>query len=238
MVAYPPLATTLQPTADTNKVSDIVVRDMIAKANIVLSDPDGAGPMEANGPSARPTIAVPAFSADPYIAAFETDASNLRGPDTDLNGNTDVYLRLANGTFRLVSHRFGNNLVPENGKSTSPRMSADGRGVLFVSNAEDLIENDGNLLPDLFRYSILTQTVVRISEGVTQEESNDLPLSGDIATDSGGNPITVFDSAATNLTPVADTEQAFDIFYNAADGSLLPVGPVDAVFANGFEGNP
>ncbi|HVF34581.1 MAG TPA: hypothetical protein VND91_04600 [Candidatus Saccharimonadia bacterium] len=236
MVAFSTLATNLKPAvSDTNAASDVVLRDLVADVNIVLSDPDGAGPLEADGPSSDPTIAKPSFSADPWIAAFESDATNLRGLDTDSNANTDIYLRLPSGEIRLVSHRVGDVTMTASGTSTSPELSPDGLNLVFISNADDLIANDGNGLPDLFVYNVVTQSIARISQGAAQLDSNDLALAGDIATDANGNAVAVFDSAATNLTPIPDTEEAFDVYYTDGNGNIVPVGPADLMFRSGFE---
>ena len=80
------------------------------------------------------------ISADGRFVAFTSKASDLVA--NDANGTADVFVRdLQRGTTALVSvNRLGTN--SGNGDSGVQGISADGRFVLFVSSANDLVANN------------------------------------------------------------------------------------------------
>jgi hypothetical protein len=79
--------------------------------------------------------------------AFESDATNLVANDT--NGSTDVFVhdRQTGVTTRASVDLAG---VEGNGNSNSPSMSADGKSVIFQSDADNLVAGDTNTAPDIF----------------------------------------------------------------------------------------
>jgi Tol biopolymer transport system component len=152
-------ATNLVPH-DTNGASDVFVRDMRTGRIIRISvSSDGR---QANGGSAWSPM-----SADGRYVAFYSDASNLVPGDTqacsDTNPNigtplfaqpetcADVFVRdLRTGITTRVS-------VSSAGKqgdagSYRPAISADGRVVVFVSQATDLARGDQNGWIDVFSH--------------------------------------------------------------------------------------
>src|SRR5262245_59194874 len=95
---------------------------------------------------------MPAISADGRFVAFVSLADNLVPNDT--NGFTDTFVhdRLTNTTERVsVSsrERQGNGHSGLIGVAAYPAISADGRFVAFVSEADNLVSGDRNTLADV-----------------------------------------------------------------------------------------
>ena len=78
----------------------------------------------------------PSISNDGRFVAFESFSPNLVSGDT--NGVRDIFVRdMLNGTTEIASLGLGGALA--NSDCVWPSMSADGRYVLFVSNATNLV---------------------------------------------------------------------------------------------------
>ncbi len=96
---------------------------------------------EKSGNSVRPTI-----SSDGKFVAF---ASEAQLDPIDGNGVSDIYVYSVEAKeVKLVTRSTGG--VAANGKSDVPSLSADGRYVVFASNATNLIEKDENGFTDVF----------------------------------------------------------------------------------------
>ena len=98
----------------------------------------------------------PSISADGSRVAFTSDASDIVEIPYDLNGASDVYLRIDNNNTEVVSH--ANQLFTGNNRSYNPEISADGSTVTFVSAASDLAEscdplNDNGGVRDVFSWT-------------------------------------------------------------------------------------
>ena len=133
-VAFTSVATNLVP-GDTNGVEDIFVRDRLLGVTERVSV--GSGGEQANGPSACCTI-----SGDGRFVAFASVASNL--VPGDLNGSCGAFVHdRATGVTELVS--VSTTGEQGNGISGPEVISADGRFVVFGSNAT-------NLTPEYYEY--------------------------------------------------------------------------------------
>ena len=127
-VAFASDADNLVPN-DTNGCRDIFVRDLLLGTNILVSA--GTNGAAADGLSTEPVI-----SGDGRYVAFTSFADNLVPGDT--NKVSDVFVRdLQAGTTVLVSASMGGS-GPGNKASYSPSISADGRFVLYHSQAQNL----------------------------------------------------------------------------------------------------
>jgi Tol biopolymer transport system component len=127
---------------DANGYRDVFVRDLLADTTLLVSV-DMWGAAAGNGMSTDPAI-----SADGRYVVFTSTATNLVTGDT--NGASDVFVRdLLEGTTLLVS--VNANGVSGNRASYSPMISADGRAVLFHSQASDLAPGSfGSGIENLF----------------------------------------------------------------------------------------
>jgi Tol biopolymer transport system component len=139
IVAFESLADDLV-AGDLGGQGDVFVHDGATGATERVSV-DSAG-VEGNGDSYWP-----ALSSDGSIVAFATYATNFAADDG--NGEEDVFVRdRAAGTTRVVSATCSGAVGSE--ESYSPSLSPDGRLVLFVSHAANLVSGDTNDYSDVF----------------------------------------------------------------------------------------
>ena len=133
-------------TGDTNRVSDIYVRDLLAGTTRLVSvNADGTG--SGNGPSSNPLI-----SEDGRYVIFESLASNL--VTNDFNGTNDIFIcDLLTGITTLVTVNADGTTSPD-GPSHSPSISADGLTVAFVSHATNLVAGVTNRFGEVYARSI------------------------------------------------------------------------------------
>ncbi len=172
---------------------DVFVRDLTAGVTRLVSvQPSGRG--GGNGNSIEPVV-----SSNGLFVAFQTEAGNLAGTDT--NGASDVLLRdVMAGTTTLVSVNSAGT-ASGNGPSSNPQLSADGRYVVFESLASDLVSGDTNDLRDVFVRDRLLGTTALVSvNSVGTGGGNGASDSASITPD--GRWV-VFVSTATDLVPGA-----------------------------------
>jgi Tol biopolymer transport system component len=98
------------------------------------------------------------------------------------------------------------NCAASNDDSHHPRVSSDGRYVVFESAASNLVASDTNSATDVFLRDTLLNTTTRISVTASGQETQggpfDLPNSTHPSI-SGDGTLVVFDSLATNLVSPA-----------------------------------
>ena len=155
---------------------------------------DGDGPSRA-----------PAISSNGNFVAFESVATNLVASDT--NGVQDIFvLDRAADTMERVS--VDSAAQQGTGASRRPAISANGRYVVFESDAEDLVADDTNFVTDVFVHDRQTGTTTRVSVdsgGVEADAASTRP-----AISADGRYV-AFQSDATNLV-AGDTNLSADIF--------------------------
>src|SRR6266545_4807679 len=141
-VAFTSGATNLV-AGDNNQKTDVFVRDLLNRTNILVS-------VSTNGIPANNNSSNPTMSADGRYVAFQSLAYNL--VVNKVLVTTNVYLRdLASRTTVLVSANQAGAFNATN-SSFSPVISADGRYVAFQSMANDLVADDNlpnNYVPAL-----------------------------------------------------------------------------------------
>jgi Tol biopolymer transport system component len=116
---------------DGNTTRDIYVMDVSAR-RLTLETP-GAEGHSANGESVNPDI-----SRDGRFVVFESTAGNLTNGEL-APGVPRVFLRDRQADVtRLLSTNVRD--APANGASMNPAISADGKVVVFVSSASDMLE--------------------------------------------------------------------------------------------------
>jgi Tol biopolymer transport system component len=152
------------------------------------------------------------------LASFD---SNLVAHDANQRIDQFVY-DTCTGRTHLVSRIEGgedanDDVAPFSGCA----ISADGRTVVYVSSATNLVDGDTNDVPDVFAVDRESGDVTRISvadDGTEANGESGFPSVGASATN------IVFESVATNL--VADDENRFnDVFlHRPADGTTRLVG--------------
>jgi Tol biopolymer transport system component len=183
---------------DTNAAWDVFVRDLVTGVTerVSLSSagvPGNAGSVE------------PSLSADGRFVAFHSAATNL--VSGDFNAAEDVFLR--DRTLGLtVRASVGAGGLEGDSVSRKARLSADGRVVVFESNASTLDPGDLNTTWDVFAHDRIT--------GLTEIVSVDSNGGGgDYASNVGAlsanGRFVVFQSYATNLVG-GDTNNTRDVF--------------------------
>ncbi len=135
----------------------------------------------------------PAISGDGRYVAFVSDSSNL-GAASPITG-AQIYLRDLTGetTTLLSAARDGS---PGDGASGAPRMTSDGRYVVFSSEATNLVPGDTNGKRDVFVRELstgMTHLVSLSTEGQLGDGDADFPQ---IAAD---GRYVAFVSTSTNL---------------------------------------
>lgn len=117
-------------TDDSNARSDIYVHDLTTGVTTRVSVKTGGA--QANNHSTQATL-----SGDGRFVAFTSPATNLIAGDT--NRQSDIFLhdRLTGITSRVSLTAGGTQAT--GGASTTPRLSADGHSVVFMSKARNLI---------------------------------------------------------------------------------------------------
>ena len=183
--------------------------------------------ISSNGNSSDSDSGQSSISADGRYVAFSSYADNL--VDNDTNNYEDVFIRdrMLNIT-KIVSI----SSTGEYGDSDSyhPSISSNGRYIAFVSNANNLVENDNNECPDIFVRDLLLNTTERVSVSSNNLEGNGTSYAPSIS--SNGQYI-AFLSYADNLV-IRDNNNCSDIFvYNRISRTIQRV----SISNNGVEGD-
>jgi Ca2+-binding RTX toxin-like protein len=193
---------------DTNNIKDVFVRDMDTNQTVRISN--AADGTQAASASVRPEI-----STDGRYVVFESNASLTEDDTQGGPGFTDIYLMDRQGeTLTLLSKAADGTL--SDGQSLRPTLSADGRYVVFLSYATNLIlgETDTDNSPDFFRKDLLTDEVVRLASAPTETHSFGDNYETSVSAD---GRIILLGSAASDLVP-GDTNNVLDVF--RVDGAL------------------
>jgi archaellum component FlaF (FlaF/FlaG flagellin family) len=127
-IAFSSAAATLVP-GDSNSVQDVFVHDRETGTTTRVSVRTGAG--QADGPSSNPDI-----SSDGRYVAFESAASNLVPGDTNGVGDVFVHDRATTMTSRVSVASGGAQVT---GRNFDASISDDGRIVVFLSEAKELV---------------------------------------------------------------------------------------------------
>ena len=138
---------------DTNGFLDVFAYDLrsgVTRRVSVASDGS-----EGNSHSSGPSV-----SGDGNIVVFESGATNLVAGDT--NNRTDIFAHdLVTGPTTRVS--VASHGAQGNGSSSKPMISADGKTVVFESNATNLVADDTSTASDIFAHDLVTGTTTRVS---------------------------------------------------------------------------
>lgn len=192
---------------DFNGFSDIYLFDRLQRRTTRVS-------LAYNGAEPDGDCFSVSMSADARFIAFVSAASNLV-PD-DNNGVPDVFVKdMFSGALARVS--VSSSGAQADGPSFNPRMSADGRYVVFESLAANLVEGDDNGCSDIFLYDLATGVCRLISANAQGEAGDGDSYAPAISAD--GSRI-AFTSEAANLDD-GDINEVADIFvYEIATGAL------------------
>lgn len=198
-IAFTSTATNLI-AGDTNNRDDVFLRDLstFTTTRVSVSSDETQG----NGESTHPSI-----SDDGRYIVFASRASSLVSGDS--NGLTDIFVRdtALGTTARLSVASIG---TQANGGSSNAYISRDGRHVVFMSDASNLIPDDTNGVTDTFVHELATGTTTRVSVASDGTQANGASLFKTAISDDGR--YVTFQSSATNLVS-GDTNDRDDIFW-------------------------
>lgn len=136
-----------------NSQSGIFVHDRQTGQTELVSRNNEGVPADGLSHTAR-------ISANGQFVVFVSEASNLVANDT--NGWLDIFVR-DRQTSQTERVNVTSDGTQSNGWTHYPTVSADGRLVAYVSDADNLVGDDSNgSLTDVFVYDRLTQVVERI----------------------------------------------------------------------------
>ena len=206
---------------DRNRRQDVFRRDLITRHTRLISVRRGGGGGQ-NKALAGGRAQVSDVSRHGRFVVFESDATNLAGRDR--NRRTDIYVRdVRRGWTRRVSLSTTNE--EGSGASFLPRITPDGRFVIFASRADDLVAEDARGL-DVFVRDVGRETTVVAdvsSRGRLRgrERAAPAPQRPSLSSDGG---TAAFVSSASNLVG-GDTNRVADVFLRR----LLPAASATAV---------
>jgi len=196
--------------------------------------------VSSSGAQGNAASAPQSISGDGHFVAFASDATNLVLGDT--NGVPDIFVHdcLTGITERVSLDSLGGQA---NGFSHSHSVSANGRHVVFESDATNLVAGDTNGWPDVFVHDRLTAQTTRISVGATGAQANHWS-GGQGLSVSGDGRYVAFNSLASNLV-ASDSNSTTDIFVHDrdtdADGIFDEPGAIVTTIASltsaGAQGN-
>lgn len=195
-VVFESAATNLVPN-DTNAKRDIFLRDRLHHTTVRVS-------VSTSGTEANDNSSSPSISKDGKLVVFSSSADNLV---TGGRRGGQVYLRnLETNETRCISVNAAGEMG--NFSSGAPMISADGRYVVFMSSASNLVSNDNNDKMDIFLCDLQSHTIELVSISSNGEQADNFSYSA--AIDGNGSHI-VFASHATNLV-ANDYNGASDVF--------------------------
>ncbi len=134
---------------------------------VLVSRASGLGANGGDGNSANVSA-----SADGRYIAFDSLAKNLSADDGDTY--QDVFVRdTATNTTTLVSRQTGTAAMNGgNGDSSEPSISADGRFVAFISNAQNLSGDD------VTDYDVFVRDTVNNTTTLVSRQTGTAPMNG------------------------------------------------------------
>jgi len=208
---------------DSNGAPDIFVKDL-QSGTIQRVSTDSAG-AQGNGDSYNARS-----SADDRYVVFESAASNLVIGDS--NGIRDLFVKeLQSGVTQRVSTDSAG--VQGNAGSDHAQFSADGRYVVFRSNASNLVADDSNKASDIFVKDLQSGAIQRVSTDSAGAQGNSYSFDPQFSADSR---YVVFESWASNLV-VGDSNDAADIFVKDLQSGAIQRVSTDAAGEQGNAGS-
>ncbi|BAY27535.1 hemolysin-type calcium-binding region [Calothrix sp. NIES-2100] len=169
----------------------------------------------------------PSISGDGNYITYTSAATNLVLNDSNSADDIFVYNRNTGETTRVS---IANDGTQANASSSLASISADGRYIVFQSNASNLVANDINAQTDIFLYDRTTSNITRVSVASDGTEANGNNYGASISADGG---YIVYSSAASNLV-ANDNNNRSDVFvYDRTTKQTTRI----SIASNGTEGD-
>lgn len=207
-------------TGDNNNSSDVFVHDMQTGETKRVSV-SGTG-VEGNDLSRYPSI-----SADGRYVAFESSSTNFAANDTNTYIDIFVHDRQTGETSRVS---VSSNGTQATSSSRAASISADGRFVVWESDANNLVASDMNGFSDVFmkdRQTGATTLISVSSSGVQGTNSSSTPS---ISPD---GRFVAFSSSSSNLAPNDTNGFGNDIFLRDRQNSTTTLVSVSMTGGTG-----
>lgn len=195
--------------SDTNSCLDVFRRDLMTGiVELVSTSPSG-------GVGCHNGSAYAQMSGDGRYVSFRSDVIDLVANDT--NGVADAFVRdMVLGITTLASVNSAG--VAENAAAgyDPPSVSDDGRRVVFVSEASNLVAGDSNNRHDVFLHDFMTGTTTLVSStydgtGLIGGASHHSSIYARITPSGTG---VIYRSEATNvLAEIFDNDNSASVFY-------------------------
>jgi hypothetical protein len=214
-------------TGDTNRAPDVFVRDTTAGTTTRVSVTNTGA--QANGSADWTTP--PAISNDGRYVAFASNASNLVAADTNTAWDVFVRDRTLNTTKLVTLTTAG--VQGSGGQGAGPRISPDGRYIVYSSGAT-LVSGDTNNVLDVFVRDRTLNTTTRVSvssAGAQQTLGSKWP-----AISKDGRYVT-FLSLGTTLV-AGDTNNQWDVFVRDRTTNTTTRVNVKGAGVQSLNGNP
>jgi Tol biopolymer transport system component len=202
-----------------------------ANANSFISD----------GPQSIPVVRT-SMSADGRFIALRSLATDLIPGLDDQNQTGDVFLYdRQDRSMTLVTRKAGTPLTTVNGFSSEPVISANGRFVVFASEATDLIpRTDTYGTQNIYLYDRTTKTVSLVSRALGSSLTAGNGFSADPAISDDGRYVSFY-GFATNLVPEQITMPFGNLFLFdriAGTTTLVSRAVSGAASGNGSSNSP
>jgi Tol biopolymer transport system component len=225
VLAFSSTLTTLLPGPDTNGAGEDVYVVTLPAGTVARASVTSAGAQLSNGDSALPSV-----SGDGRWVAFASTAALVAAPGAHpTRPFRQIYLRDLRADRTLRATRAANGGAT-NGDSSVPSMSADGRYVVFASDASNLLDDDQNQTTDIFLYDRETDALSWVSRGADGASANGKSLNPAISAD---GRFVAFQSDASNLVcarrcAVADINLLWDVFvFDRTTGQIVRMSEDD-----------
>jgi Tol biopolymer transport system component len=212
-------------SGDSNPLRDVFLHDtstgVTGRVSINSNEDEAIG-----GDSAAAAVS----NTGRYVA-FQSAATNLDLVLADTNAAFDVFRRdtVAGETIRISVSSLGAQTSP-NFDSVNPDISADGRYVVFESDAPNLVANDTNVARDIFVRDTVLNTTERVSISDGELQANFASSVGAISDD---GRYVAFQSVATNLVSPATNGSTHIFVRDRVAGTTVLFSADDA----GTQGN-
>ena len=214
---------------DTNSSEDVFIRDMETSTTKLVSLNAAGTVSGALGGSDLIDM-----TPDARFILFSSHAQDLTSIPDGNNLGTDIYVRdMVTNVTKLVTVNLAGS-ASGNGTSFEGKISADGRYVVFTSEASDLVGHD-TATRDVFIRDLQTNTTKRVSTNATGTSSGNGDSGGGIIDKAGR--FVVFWTRATDLSTLPDTNNLADIFiYDIQNDSkkLITVNTAGTGTGGGF----
>ena len=202
---------------DTNGIEDLFFHDrntgMTERINV-----SSTGEQANDHPSRFSSRGHSSISDDGRFIVYSSPASNLVPDDTNNEVDVFVYDRETNVTERVSVSSNGSQSSGADISRRSTNISADGRFVLYSSQADNLVDGDNNNVRDVFVHDRDTRITERVSVSSNGAEGNASAVREMLISADGR--FVYFASEASNLVD-DDTNNSIDVFVYDRDTRVI-----------------